>query len=186
MKTCSVCKEVKPLDDFHKNKGTKDGLTVTCKPCAKARASAWQKANPDRVSKSQKLAYKRNRERVRETRLADNRRWRERNLDAQRKRVKEYQKANPEIKRISEAKRRSQKLGNGVFRILPKEVRHILAQPCAECGTVEGITLDHIVPISRGGRHSVGNLQPLCATCNSSKNSKYLIEWRATKMLAVA
>lgn len=31
------------------------------------------------------------------------------------------------------------------------------------------LTLDHIVPKSRGGTNNLGNLQPLCAACNYNK-----------------
>ena len=40
------------------------------------------------------------------------------------------------------------------------------------------LTMDHIVPISRGGAHSIGNVAPACGSCNSSKGTKLLIEWR--------
>lgn len=39
-------------------------------------------------------------------------------------------------------------------------------------------TLDHIVPLSRGGAHSLGNAAICCETCNSSKGAKLLSEWR--------
>jgi len=50
---------------------------------------------------------------------------------------------------------------------------------CAYCGVKEKLTVEHVVPISRGGRHSIGNLLPVCMTCNVTKNSRLLIEWRA-------
>lgn len=37
---------------------------------------------------------------------------------------------------------------------------------------------DHVVPLSRGGTHSVGNLLPACRSCNLSKGKKFLTEWR--------
>lgn len=33
MKTCSTCKQVKPLTDFYKDKRTPDGLKSQCKKC---------------------------------------------------------------------------------------------------------------------------------------------------------
>lgn len=43
---------------------------------------------------------------------------------------------------------------------------------CLRCGSDENITLDHVVPVIKGGKNSLDNLQPLCASCNSWKNSK--------------
>ena len=37
-KTCTLCGEVKPLSEFYKAPGCKDGLANQCKPCVKARA----------------------------------------------------------------------------------------------------------------------------------------------------
>lgn len=42
---------------------------------------------------------------------------------------------------------------------------------CVSCGTTESITVDHIVPVSKGGSGYIDNIQPLCLSCNSSKNN---------------
>ncbi len=49
---------------------------------------------------------------------------------------------------------------------------------CAYCGKETQLTMDHVVPLSRGGRHSVGNIIPACFRCNSSKNARFITEWR--------
>lgn len=43
---------------------------------------------------------------------------------------------------------------------------------CAKCGSSENIHMDHVVPLAKGGKHSVDNVQPLCQTCNLRKFTK--------------
>ena len=46
---------------------------------------------------------------------------------------------------------------------------------CHYCGKrvgAEALTMDHVVPVARGGTSSKGNVMPACAACNKSK--KYL------------
>ena len=49
---------------------------------------------------------------------------------------------------------------------------------CVYCGEVSQMTLDHVVPISRGGKHEALNLVPACHLCNSVKRNKLVDEWR--------
>lgn len=48
---------------------------------------------------------------------------------------------------------------------------------CINCGTHKSLSVDHIVPVSKGGGNEIKNLQTLCTTCNSSKGSKSMSEW---------
>lgn len=43
---------------------------------------------------------------------------------------------------------------------------------CPVCGLSADPTLDHIVPLSKGGTHSKGNVRLVCASCNSAKRDK--------------
>lgn len=48
---------------------------------------------------------------------------------------------------------------------------------CLKCGTKEHLTLDHIVPTSKGGEHGEDNLQTLCAVCNLEKAAR-IVDYR--------
>lgn len=48
---------------------------------------------------------------------------------------------------------------------------------CIYCGSIERLTLEHILPLSRGGPNIADNAIFVCRKCNSSKGSKRLYEW---------
>ena len=39
------------------------------------------------------------------------------------------------------------------------------------------LTMDHVVPVSRGGKTTKGNVVPCCKTCNTAKKQLLPIEW---------
>jgi 5-methylcytosine-specific restriction endonuclease McrA len=47
---------------------------------------------------------------------------------------------------------------------------------CCYCGSL-ATHLDHVQPLSRGGRDVLRNVVPACADCNLSKGAKSLAEW---------
>jgi 5-methylcytosine-specific restriction endonuclease McrA len=52
---------------------------------------------------------------------------------------------------------------------------------CAYCDTQLNeltVTIEHVVPLSRGGTNNIDNLVPACSKCNNSKGAKLLSEWR--------
>lgn len=64
------------------------------------------------------------------------------------------------------------KLRGAVGRITTKEWRSILTSQegkCARCDASSKLTVDHVIPIARGGPHWPWNVQGLCADCNRSK-----------------
>ena len=51
---------------------------------------------------------------------------------------------------------------------------------CYWCGTrLDAITIDHVIPIARGGSHTPDNLVAACLRCNSSKRERLPREWIA-------
>lgn len=176
MKICNKCLVEYPVDNFYKG-------SRKCKPCAISYSVAWQKANPEKAKKSWKKSNKK--------------RWIEQKQDKEYMTKKAvYFKANS-AKRTATAKawnqanrkryaihvanshiKRRVATSDRTFKILDKEYRKLYASPCAFCGTKEKITMDHIIPISRSGNHSIGNLQPLCGSCNSSKKSRLVSEYK--------
>lgn len=49
---------------------------------------------------------------------------------------------------------------------------------CAYCGSSESaLQRDCVQPISRGGRYTLENVVPACATCNASKCNREVTSW---------
>jgi len=44
--------------------------------------------------------------------------------------------------------------------------------PCSYCGKPGPSTVDHIIPVSKGGTNDISNLTAACADCNSLKHNK--------------
>jgi len=53
-----------------------------------------------------------------------------------------------------------------------KSLCDIVGNRCLWCGKAEPLTIDHIIPVSKGGRNHIENCQPLCRSCNSKKATK--------------
>lgn len=53
---------------------------------------------------------------------------------------------------------------------------------CYYCGASTDpadLTMDHIVPLSRGGKSTKSNIVPACKTCNTKKKQLLPMEWQA-------
>lgn len=48
---------------------------------------------------------------------------------------------------------------------------------CKSCGDENDLSIDHILPVSRGGVSKEHNLQILCLSCNGRKGTKTMDEW---------
>ena len=52
---------------------------------------------------------------------------------------------------------------------------------CVYCGSTDNLTLDHVVPVIRGGSNEPDNLACACKSCNSSKGARTVYEWRSSQ-----
>ena len=86
MKTCTKCRETKPLIEFSRKSRNKDGLGSNCKLCHNNRQRGYRKANRDKILERKREYYEANRDKI----LICKREYREANWDARR----EYHEAN--------------------------------------------------------------------------------------------
>lgn len=94
----------------------------------------------------------------------------------------EYQ-TNPS-KRLyvrEKARRRKALIRNVTARkIKARELRARYAQfdnCCAYCGAAGDMQIEHVIPISKGGTHAIGNIVPACKPCNDSKRDHEAERW---------
>ncbi len=62
-----------------------------------------------------------------------------------------------------------------MWKLPPVNRRGILRRDgnsCQYCGTNKNLTLDHVIPRSRGGRHTWENVVAACSECNSRKSNR--------------
>ncbi len=142
-----------------------------------ARNVAWREANPEKYRAQQRAWRKANPELVR----ANAQRWDHANRAKVSMRHAAYAAANRTKMSEIEGRRRTRALGNGVYAITQRDWNRLQERyrhACAYCGSAGTLQMEHVIPISRGGRHAIGNLVPACRRCNGSKGRKLLVEWR--------
>lgn len=94
-----------------------------------------------------------------------NSKWRSHNLDSG---------------RASRAERRAKERAGGSFSVW--EWQQLLERHNYSCFYCDGegnpLTIDHVLPLSKGGLNSITNIVPACGSCNYSKRDMTIREWR--------
>lgn len=84
------------------------------------------------------------------------------------------------------ARRRSRRVAAADNDLTPDQWFALLDawQGCAYCGDAEAaLQRDCVLPISRGGRYTLTNVVPACASCNASKCNDEVTGWLRRKRL---
>jgi hypothetical protein len=155
-KVCATCGETKPLDEFTRNAGRKDGRTPYCRPCWRARGRAAYAIDSDRHRERNRQYHRDNQEAVRGRRAKT----------AERRR---------EVARVLNANKKAARLGvPGVLTVEGVAARFALwGGLCYLCGRV-AVEIDHVIALTTGGPNVHANIRPCCRSCNAGKADRRL------------
>jgi hypothetical protein len=203
LKTCTECKETKPVSEFFRNKSNYDGFAYQCKPCLKKWSKKWHSENKEKhaahvrewaknnqewvkdyAKKNRRRFYEANKEKV----AAQSKKWREANKEKYAAWCKQYSSVySPKYYKENTDKfheyrqSRRARLANAEGNFTKEEWNTLCEQygyKCLCCGRDDvPMTPDHIVPLVKGGSNSISNIQPLCRSCNCKKHTK-IIDYR--------
>lgn len=206
-KRCIKCKQIKAIEDFGNSKSYASGKKSTCKYCCSIAYKEWALNNKEHRTEYNRKYSSENREQVRanknawnqahpekarartrawvaanpEKKRANNIAWEKANREKMRAKERKWAANNPQKVAEKNLRRQGRVLAKGIFRINKKEIEKLLSMPCFYCGQTKNQSLDHVIPVSRGGTHSIGNLVTACRSCNSSKRDRTIMEWRKRK-----
>jgi len=148
----------------------------------KAYNKAWYLANKKRIRAQQKAYYQANKEKI----ITQVKIWQKVNSEKIKVRKRVYREANLENRREAERKRRALKYQTEVEAINEKMVYFRDGWICQHCKRRVNkrfkfpnpmcASLDHIIPLSKGGTHTYNNVQLAHLSCNASKQDKILLQ----------
>ena len=147
MKRCAKCGDTKPVDEFSKDSGHRDGLTSYCKLCAVAASTKWVAANPERAKALMDKFFAKNPGAMASYR--QNRRAR---------------------KNLSNGKI-SAGMAQKLFKLQKGKC------PCCKQELGDNFHLDHVIPLALGGSNTDDNMQLLRAKCNQQKHAKHPVDF---------
>lgn len=183
-KRCSCCGDTLPRTSFGPDVRNKSGLRSRCHSCERRAKNDWYSRNRDaQLARNQRWAVA-NPEKVNASRQS----WDLRHIDEHRSRTRDWKRAHPEQTRaqrhLAWTKRRCQKGMVVCESVVPERVFERDKWRCQICGcnthkelrgtiAPNAPELDHIIPLSLGGPHTVKNAQCLCRECNRKKGATY-------------
>ncbi len=127
------------------------------------RAKAWKRANLELV----RITYRKWEAAHREQRNAHVRAWRVKHPDW----GKSWRLAHPELVVLYSQQRRTRKhsLPDTLTVAEWGAICASYKDRCAYCGKKQKLTMDHVIPLSKGGGTIAFNIVPACGLCNNKK-----------------
>lgn len=139
-------------------------------------ARAWREANTQHVAEYNRTY----RESNPETCLVAQRAWREENPDLASAGRRSWRTRNPEAMKVQRHRRRARQHAGGDLTTAEwLDVLEEFDHRCAYCQAQGELHMEHMTPLSRGGRHTKSNVVPACPSCNLSKGTKTIFEFLA-------
>lgn len=184
-KTCGVCNELKTVDDFCRAKRGSLGRSNQCRSCSSLLGKKWRSENPDknrdgkarwRSENPEKIMELRNQDRIKRGVEARPKGDTEAAIMKRKQSAREYARRwsrdHPDISRSqSRVHNHRRRVDEGSF--TSEEWDALCAKynyQCLACGRGDvDLTVDHIVPVKKGGTSWISNIQPLCDPCNRKK-----------------
>ena len=97
--------------------------------------------------------------------------WYEKNKDDIKARTSQYKKDHPEQYQMYGNRRNASKKTSIVEKFIHQDIINKYGNKCFYCnGSFDEI--DHYIPLSKGGSHTLENVRPSCEHCNLTKSNK--------------
>lgn len=158
MKVCTQCKEMKDLLQFGPRKDRREGSTLSrCRECMRDNVASWKTNNPDKVIERNKRYYWENlvRETERNRLKSKTRDWAPKNNQRR------------SVGKVDWSKEMIVDTYGLSCHLCDSDIDHTLPWP-----NPFSFTVDHVIPISKGGTNDFSNVRPAHARCNFSKGNK--------------
>lgn len=172
---CSSCNIERQIDEFIKDKKCSRGFARKCKQCA------YDSRDKEKMSEVKKECYRKNKEKYKERIKQNTARYLE--DGRQSKWAIKWQKANPDKVAEIKHRRRTRKMHNGRNDLTAEQIRQIKSTGiCYYCNEqFDNLSIDHVVPLSKGGENTLSNVVAACIQCNKRKNAKLVEEFNGSR-----
>jgi 5-methylcytosine-specific restriction endonuclease McrA len=145
--------------------GTRYVSNNQCVDCSRG----WYEANRERKSRE----YLERKDSIKERKAARAKQYYRENRERLLAQQKAYYESNKEMWLLKAHKRRAAGMPTHVRVADIRRLEILQRGLCAVCKTkLDKYHIDHIAPLSKGGKHEFENLQLLCAPCNLTKHAK--------------